>query len=180
MGALSIHAKGTIKAIKIALTINAPDQPTFCNNNKVDGNMINCPNEPAALAIPIARLRFSGGAARPTAESNTGNDVAERANPKIKPTLKFSNNPVELTAMSNKPSAYSAPPTATTILLPYLSAKAPVMGWTAPQIRFCMAMAKLKTLCPQPNSWLIGTKYKPNACRTPSDNAKIMALPINI
>ena len=106
----------------------------------------------------MAKLRLSGCAARPTAESKTGNDVAERAKPRIKPALKLSSKPVELTAMSNSPRAYNAPPTATTILLPYLSAKAPVIGCTAPQIKFCMAMARLNTLCPQPNSSLIGTR----------------------
>ena len=124
----------------------------FCKSSKVEGNIINCPKEPAALAIPMARLRLSGWAARPTAESKTGNEVADSANPRIKPTLRFNIKPVELKAISNKPKLYRAPPTATTILLPYLSANAPVMGCTAPQTKFCIAMARLKTLCPQPNS----------------------------
>ena len=122
------------------------------------GIIKNCPKEPAALAIPIARLRFSGGAARPTADNNTEKEVADNARPKIRPTLKLSNQPVELTAMSSKPMVYNTPPTATTILEPYLSANAPVKGCAAPQIRFCIAIARLKTLCPQPNSSLIGTR----------------------
>ena len=157
-GALSIQASGTIIAIKIALTTSAADQPKFCNSSKVDGSIMNCPKEPAALAIPIARLRFSGGAARPTADNNTEKEVADNARPKIRPTLKLSNQPVELTAMSSKPMVYNTPPTATTILEPYLSANAPVKGCAAPQIRFCIAIARLKTLCPQPNSSLIGTR----------------------
>ena len=59
---------------------------------------MNWPKDPAALAIPIAMLRLSGCAARPTAESSTGKDVAESASPRIKPALKFSSAPVELTA----------------------------------------------------------------------------------
>ena len=105
IGAFNIQASGTIKAIKIALTIKAADQPIFFNSNKVDGSIINCQTEPAALAMPIAKLRFSGGAARPTAESNTGKEVADKAKPKIRPTLTFSIKPVELTDMSNKPIA---------------------------------------------------------------------------
>src|SRR5690606_2377067 len=115
-------------AIRMALTTNAADQPTFCKSKRVEGNMINWPKDPAALAIPIARLRFSGGAARPTADNNTGNDVADRARPRINPTLRLSSSPVELTAIRSRPIAYKAPPTATTILLPYLSANAPVIG----------------------------------------------------
>src|SRR5690606_31544658 len=102
IGAFNIQAKGIIRTSKMALTMSAPDQPIFCKSSRVDGNMMNCPKEPAALAIPIARLRFSGCAARPTAESNTGKEVADRAKPKIKPTLKFSIKPVELNAISNK------------------------------------------------------------------------------
>src|SRR5690606_40558760 len=88
----------------MALTTRAADQPTFCKRSRVEGSIINWPKEPAALAIPIARLRFSGGAARPTADNNTGNEVADKANPRITPTLRFNNSPVELTAMSSKPS----------------------------------------------------------------------------
>ncbi len=67
--------------------------------------MANCPKEPAALAIPIAMLRFSTGAARPTAPRITENEVPDRPMPINSPALSESEPGVSAIAISTSPTA---------------------------------------------------------------------------
>ncbi|MNZ15755.1 hypothetical protein D3C78_327110 [compost metagenome] len=78
---------GTIKATSKPSTSKAADQPSQPIRPRVPGSMANWPKEPAALAMPMAMLRFSGGTARPTTPRITENEVPDRPIPINKPAL---------------------------------------------------------------------------------------------
>ncbi|MNN26523.1 hypothetical protein D3C81_1400290 [compost metagenome] len=158
---LSIVTNGTISAINRPSASKAADQPSQPIKPKVPGNMANWPNEPAALAMPMPMLRFSGGTARPTTPRITENDVPDRPIPINRPALRDKVIGESESPMHISPAAYRTPPISTTFAAPKRSANAPVKGWARPQIRFCKAMAKAKTSRPQPNSALIGAKNSP-------------------
>ncbi len=67
--------------------------------------MMNWPKEPAALAMPIAMLRFSGGTARPTAPRMTENEVPDSPSPISSPALSVSVVGESDTAISARPTA---------------------------------------------------------------------------
>ncbi|MNE38703.1 hypothetical protein D3C80_1326120 [compost metagenome] len=79
---------GTMNATSRPSTSNAADQPSQPIRPSVPGSMANWPKEPAALAIPMAMLRFSAGTARPTTPRITENEVPERPIPISRPALK--------------------------------------------------------------------------------------------
>ncbi|MNQ86707.1 hypothetical protein D3C85_1019070 [compost metagenome] len=171
---------GTISATSKPSASNAADQPSQPIRPRVPGSMANWPKEPAALAMPMAMLRFSAGTARPTTPRITENEVPERPIPINSPALNDSDQAESDNPISTRPTAYNTPPIATTLAAPRRSARAPVNGWARPQIRFCKAMAKANTSRPQPNSALMGARNRPKPCRTPRDNARISALPRRI
>ncbi|MNE03358.1 hypothetical protein D3C80_958570 [compost metagenome] len=174
---LSMPTSGTINATSKPSASSAADQPSHPIKPSVPGNIANWPNEPAALAIPMPMLRFSGGTARPTTPRITENDVPDSPMPISRPALRDRVIAESESPMQISPAAYRTPPISTTFAAPKRSARAPVNGWARPQIRFCRAMAKAKTSRPQPNSALIGARNSPKPWRTPRDNARISALP---
>ena len=82
-----IPASGTISATSKPSASSADDQPSHSIRPRLPGSMMNWPKEPAALAMPIAMLRFSGGTARPTAPRITENEVPESPSPISRPAL---------------------------------------------------------------------------------------------
>ena len=98
-------ASGTIKATSKASASNAEDQPSHSISPRLPGSMMNWPKELAALAIPIAMLRFSGGTARPTAPRITENEVPDRPRPISSPALRVSVAGESDTAISASPTA---------------------------------------------------------------------------
>lgn len=68
-------------------TSKAADQPSQPIRPRVPGSMANWPKEPAALAMPMAMLRFSAGTARPTTPRITENEVPDRPIPISRPAL---------------------------------------------------------------------------------------------
>ncbi|MNK75372.1 hypothetical protein D3C87_949120 [compost metagenome] len=89
---------GTISATSKPNTNNAADQPSQPIKPRVPGNIANWPKEPAALAMPMPMLRFSGGTARPTTPRITENEVPDRPMPISRPALSDS-----VTAESDRP-----------------------------------------------------------------------------
>ena len=67
--------------------------------------MANWPNDPAALAIPMAMLRFSAGTARPTTPRMTENDVPDRPMPISKPALSDNDQGESAKPIKIKPTA---------------------------------------------------------------------------
>src|SRR5690554_5936804 len=102
---LSMRDKGSNSAISPAQTSSAVDQPKTSSKPKVPGSMTNCPNEPAALAMPMAMLRFSGATERPTADSNTENEVPDKPKPISTPALRNNVEGVLAEAINSKPKA---------------------------------------------------------------------------
>ncbi|MNJ66057.1 hypothetical protein D3C77_621010 [compost metagenome] len=67
--------------------------------------MANWPKEPAALAMPMAMLRFSAGTARPTTPRITENEVPERPIPINRPALSDKVRAESDIPISTKPTA---------------------------------------------------------------------------
>lgn len=96
---------GTINATSSPSASSAADQPSQPIKPSVPGNMANWPNEPAALAMPMPMLRFSGGTARPTTPRITENDVPDRPMPINKPALNDSDHGESAMPINTNPSA---------------------------------------------------------------------------
>ncbi|MNE51843.1 hypothetical protein D3C80_1464900 [compost metagenome] len=67
--------------------------------------MANWPKEPAALAMPMAMLRFSAGTARPTTPRITENEVPDRPMPISKPALSDNDQAESAMPISTNPAA---------------------------------------------------------------------------
>ena len=150
-----------------AIAISAAAQPSHSSKPSVPGSMANCPNEPAALTMPMAILRFSGATARPTAPKMTENVVPERPRPINSPALTVMPSAEVERLINSSPKAYSKPPTTIILAAPKRSASAPVKGCDRPQTRFCKASAKANTPRPQPSSLLRGSIKSPKPWRNP-------------
>lgn len=96
---------GTINATSSPNANNAADQPSQPISPSVPGSMANWPKEPAALAMPMPMLRFSGGTARPTTPRITENDVPDRPMPINSPALSDSDHGESAMPMNTKPTA---------------------------------------------------------------------------
>ena len=108
-----------------------------------NGTMRNWPNEPPDEAMPKAKLRRSGGNARPTTPRIMPKLTPLIPSPIKSPALKSSISGVVENGISTRPTAYSKPEIATTRPLPCLSAHAPKNGCAIPQMRLDSASAKL-------------------------------------
>jgi hypothetical protein len=69
------------------------------------GTIANWPNDPPALAMPSAMLRFSGETTFATTPSTTPKVVPESARPMSRPAERPKATGVEETAMEARPSA---------------------------------------------------------------------------
>jgi hypothetical protein len=85
---------GIIRAETAASPTRATDQPNQEIRPSALGIMANCPNEPTALATPIAMLRRSGGTTWLTAARTTEKLVPLSASPMKMPAHRVSSNPV--------------------------------------------------------------------------------------
>ena len=96
---------GRISATIRPSASNAADQPNQPIKPKVPGTMANWPNEPAALAMPMAMLRFSGATARPTTPRITENEVPDRPIPINNPALRDNDHAESDKPINTKPTA---------------------------------------------------------------------------
>src|SRR6266850_5670447 len=172
---ISAAASGTVARIIPANTSNAVCQPRVEIRSCPNGSIRNCPKDPPEDAMPSARLRRSGGNARPTTPRMTPKLTPLSPRPTISPALASSISGVVENGISARPPAYSSPETPTTRPAPFLSAQAPKNGCASPQIRFDSAIAKEKWLRPQPRSVLIGCRNNPKLARMPNPSVRMIA-----
>ena len=128
----------------------------------------NWPIEPAAVARPIAHERRSSGTSRAKAAMTIVNDPPERPRPMSTPPLSASVVPFVLADMSATPSAYAAPPAASTRPAPKRSATAPANGWPRPHSRFWIAIANANVSRSQPRRSDSGSVNSPKLVRVPN------------
>src|SRR5262249_54128588 len=90
----SAEDNGSISMMVPAQINSALCQPIWLINAWPYGNIRNCPNEPAELAMPSATVRRCGGKARPTTPNTMLNPQQDRATPRSSPALRLNSHPV--------------------------------------------------------------------------------------
>ena len=104
------------------------------------GAPMTCPADPAAVAIPSARLRFSSLVARPMIARITPKPVPAMPKPTAISHSCIASG-VVTSAVITSPSEYRIAPRMIASLSPMRSASAPKIGCPIPQARFWIAIA---------------------------------------
>ena len=80
---------GMIRSTSAPISISAVCQPKATMKAWPKGAKMNCPSEPAAVAMPKAQERFSGGTSRPKAAMTSVKDVVAMPTPAITPPVRI-------------------------------------------------------------------------------------------
>ena len=135
-----------IRSVRAPSRISAVCQPNATMKAWPKGAKMDCPSEPAAVAIPKAQERFSGGTRRPKAAMTSVKDVVAMPTPARRPPVRYMRPGESENGIKRNARRINQRPTISTRGTPYLSAKPPAIGWKMPHIRFWRAMAKPKSL----------------------------------
>ena len=151
--------------------VSAPTQPIAPVSSAASGATTNCPNEPPALTMPLARPRFSAGSARATADISTPSPAMPPPPAATTPMSSTSIHALVACGVSTVPSMTSTAPAATTRPVPYLSATAPAIGCVMPHMSCAQANARLIAAMPRPVAEWIGPMNSATDWRTPKMSA---------
>ena len=147
----------------------------WCITPAATGAMMNCPNEPPALTMPVAIPRLSAGSMRVVAAISTEGPAMPAPPAASTPIANTSPAVLVISGVRMVPSATRLTPINSTRPAPTRSANAPAKGCVSPHQSWPKAKARLMLAMPRPVAELTSDRKRPIVCRVPIVSAKVPA-----